>query len=393
MIEVIKEKVEQSVEILKEKDIDLWITFVRETSLTPDPILSYILDGAVVWKSAFIITSSGKKIAIVGSLDAEEIERKGIYEVVGYVKSIREPLLKILEKENPNKIAINFSSNAPLADGLTKGMYDTLLEILGEKFTKRLVSSEDIINSLVGRKTKKEVELIKNAIDETLKIFEKTSSFIKPGVSEIEIAEFMKEETKKLGADFAWEETHCPSVFTGPQKGGAHSGPTRRLVEKGHVLNIDFGIKLNGYVSDLQRTWYVMRDEENEVPKEVQHAWKTLIEAVELSYSSLKPGVTGYEIDKIAREHIVKNGYPEYPHALGHQVGRTAHDGMALLAPSWERYGNTPFIPLEEGMVFTIEPRISVKGYGVVTVEDIVLITKNGAEFLSEPQREVWIIK
>ncbi len=393
MIEVIKEKVNQAVEILKEKNIDIWITFVRETSLTPDPILNYILNGGVVWKSAFVITKSGKKIAIVGSLDAEEIERKGIYEVITYIKSIREPLLSLIEDIDPKSIAINYSLSSPISDGLTKGMYDSLLGLLGEKYSKRLISSEEIIGSLIGRKTKKEIELIRSAINETLKIFEKTSKFIKPGISEKEIASYMKTETLKLGAGFAWDETHCPSVFTGPQKGGAHSGPTDRKVERGHVLNIDFGINLNGYVSDLQRTWYVLKENETDAPQPVKKAWKVLIEAVEIAVKKIKPGVKGIEIDSAAREHIIKNGFPEYPHALGHQVGRTAHDGMALLAPSWERYGITPFIPLEEGMVFTIEPRIPVEGYGVVTVEDIVLIKNSGAEFLSMPQKELWFIK
>ena len=66
----------------------------------------------------------------------------------------------------------------------------------------------------------------------------------------------------------AWEINYCPSVFTGPQESGAHSGPTDRIIEKGHVLNIDFGIKLNGYCSDLQRTWYFLKDGETEAPVE-----------------------------------------------------------------------------------------------------------------------------
>ena len=73
--------------------------------------------------------------------------------------------------------------------------------------------------------------------------------------------------------------------------------------------------------------------------------------------------------------------------------GRDAHDGGALLAPEWERYGNLPFIPLEMDQVFTIEPRIYIKDFGVATVEEMVVITSGGAEYLSQPQKELLLVK
>jgi Xaa-Pro aminopeptidase len=85
-------------------------------------------------------------------------------------------------------------------------------------------------------------------------------------------------------------------------------------------------------------------------------------------------------------------GYDEYPHATGHQVGRNAHDGGSLLAPCWERYGNLPYLPIEEGMVFTIEPRINLKNYGIMSIEEIVHV-KEKAIFLSKPQEELFLIK
>ncbi len=74
-------------------------------------------------------------------------------------------------------------------------------------------------------------------------------------------------------------------------------------------------------------------------------------------------------------------------------MGRTAHDGSALLAPAWERYGKLPYIELEEGQIFTIEPRLYLKEHGVVTIEEMVVITSAGARWLSEPQKEIYIIK
>ncbi|MCP2521083.1 M24 family metallopeptidase, partial [SCandidatus Aminicenantes bacterium Aminicenantia_JdfR_composite] len=187
-------------------------------------------------------------------------------------------------------------------------------------------------------------------------------------------------------------ERTCPGVFAGPQKVGAHSSPTDKKIKRGFLVNIDFGLKFNGYASDLQRTWYVLREKEREAPQEVIEAFNTIKEAIEITVKNLRPGIKGYEADKVCREYIVSKGYEEYPHATGHQIGRNAHDGGVLLGPCWERYGNLPYLTIEEGMVFTIEPRINLKNYGVMSIEEIVYIREKGAEFLSRPQKELFLI-
>jgi Xaa-Pro aminopeptidase len=230
------------------------------------------------------------------------------------------------------------------------------------------------------------------AIEHTLDIIGLASSFIAPGKTEKEIAEFMIHEVEKRNLEFAWEKSHCPAVFTGPETAGAHYKPTDRKVEPGHVLNMDFGVKYEDYCSDMQRTFYILEKGKSQAPPEVQKGFDTIVEAIELARRAIKPGIQGVEIDKTAREHIVSKGYDEFPHGLGHQVGRFAHDGTALLGPPWEKYAQKPFQPLEEGMVFTIEPRLKVPGRGVVTIEEMVVITKDGAEFLAEPQKELILI-
>lgn len=393
--EILKEKIDQAVKILDEKGIDMWMIFVRESSIIHDPSIDMVVGGNYTWQSAFIINRDGETAAIVGSLEEDNIKRTGNFQnIITYVKSIREVLNEYLKKKNPAQIAINYSKNSVLADGITHGMYNILKEHLnGSGFEDKLVSSEEIISALRGRKSPTELAIMKEAITETLKIFNETGQFIKPGVTELEIANFMKQKVVERGFGLAWEDDHCPAVFTGPEAGGAHSGPTDTKVQKGHIVNIDFGIEYKGYCSDLQRMWYVLKDDEKEAPAEVQKGFEIIRDAIQKVADQLKPGVAGCDMDDIARNYITDLGYEEYPHGLGHQVGRNVHDGGAGLFPRWERYGDTPFMKVEEGQIFTIEPRLPVKDYGTSTLEEEVVVTKNGCEFISPPQKELMLIK
>jgi Xaa-Pro aminopeptidase len=156
---------------------------------------------------------------------------------------------------------------------------------------------------------------------------------------------------------------------------------------------MDFGVKVNHYCSDMQRTFYILGEGEKDAPADVRKGFETIVRVVESSKRAMKPGVQGIEIDAIARKILVESGYQEFPHALGHQVGRFAHDGTALLGPKWDKYAHKPFQPLEEGMVFTIEPRLTVPGRGVVTIEEMVVVTKDGADWLTAPQTELLLIR
>jgi Xaa-Pro aminopeptidase len=257
----------------------------------------------------------------------------------------------------------------------------------------RIISAEKIVSALRQRKTETEIQSIKTAISHTLDIFNKVSDYIKPGRTEKDIAAFMKTQVKEKGLELAWEETVCPAVFTGPAEAQAHYAPLDRKVQKGHILNMDFGVKVNGYCSDLQRTFYILNDDETSAPADVMQGFNTIVHSIEKAKQAIKPGVLGKEIDAVARDIVTQAGYEEFPHALGHQVGRFSHDGTALLGPAWEKYMQKPFQILEKNMVFTIEPRLTVKDRGVATIEEMILVTDCGAEWLSVPQKELILIR
>jgi Xaa-Pro aminopeptidase len=388
---LIKEKLRQAAGLLKEFGLDGWLTFTRESEINGDPTLVFLAPGPVTWHSAFIVSADGRTRAIVGLYDQKGIEDTGAYDrVVGYVTGIKEPLLEYLRELNPKTIAVNYSKGSEICDGLTHGMYLTLTEMLAEAgFADRLVSAEKIVSALRERKSAGEIGAMRAAVRATLEIFSAVAGFIAPGKTEKEIADFMAAEVERRKLSLAWGRATCPAVFTGPDTAQAHYSPTGRPVERGHVLNMDFGVKVDGYCSDLQRTFYILRENETAAPEDVAKGFRTILRAVEESRRAMKPGVFGFEIDAVARSIVVGAGYAEFPHALGHQVGRFAHDGTAILGPKWEKYAQKPFQRLEEGMVFTLEPRLTVAGKGVVTIEEMVVVTRDGAEFLGPPQTEL----
>jgi len=392
---LIQEKVKQAAALLKEFGVDCWITFTRESEICGDPTLVFLAPGPVTWHSAFIISADGRTRAIVGLYDQKGIEETGAYDkVVGFVTGIKEPLLECLKELDPRTIAVNYSQASEICDGLTHGMYLTLLELLAEAgMAERLMSAERIVSALRERKSAAEIGWVKQAVRATEEIFDLVGRFIAPGKTESEIAAFMLAEAERRGLPTAWGRATCPAVFSGPDTAQAHYSPTGRTVEPGHVLNMDFGVKVGGYCSDMQRMFYILAPGETAAPEDVMKGFRTIVRAVEESKAAMKPGVTGYEIDAVARSIIVEAGYAEFPHALGHQVGRFAHDGTALLGPAWEKYSQKPFRKLEEGMVFTIEPRLTVPGRGVVTIEEMVVVTRDGAEWLGRPQREIILVR
>jgi Xaa-Pro aminopeptidase len=395
-VSLIQEKVNQAIQILGEQGTDMWLTFVRETSGVRDPALDFLIGGSdLTWPSALILTRKGESIAIIGNLEKEAIQRLGVFaEIIGYDAAVSGLLRETIARLNPGQIAVNTSRNNVHADGLTHAMHGFLLEYLaGTPYTDRLISAEPIINSLRGRKTPEEQARIRKAIEIGEEIYKKTFAFVRVGMTEMEVAEHMHSLMKEYGVDFAWPRENNPAVNSGPDSPVGHNGPTGIKIEPGHLIHFDFGVKYEGYCSDIQRVCYVLREGETVAPAEVQRGFLTVRMAIEKSREAMRAGVTGNSIDVISREIVTDSGYPEYPYALGHQLGRVAHDGGALLGPLWEKYGDSPNQSLEVGQVFTLEPGLPVAGYGYIGLEEDVVMTPEGAEYFCEPQREIVLLK
>jgi Xaa-Pro aminopeptidase len=393
---LLQEKSKQALEILKETDIGLWLTFVRETSGVRDPVLDFLIGPSdLTWDSALIFTKSGERIAIIGNLEKEAIAGLGIFDtLLGYDEGIRSLLRDTISRIDPDEVAVNTSHNNVQADGLTHAMYEMLLgHLSGTPYADRLISAEPIINALRGRKTQTEVERIRKAVEITDEIYRKTFDHVRVGMTEKEVAAYMHAQMTEAGVGYAWPRESNPAVNSGPESPVGHSGPTDIQIQPGHILHWDFGVKYEEYCSDIQRVAYILREGETDAPPEVQRGFETVRRAIEEARAAMKPGVTGGEIDTIARKIVTDAGYPEFKHALGHQLGRVAHDGGALLGPLWEKYGDSPKLKLEVGQVYTIEPSLTVPGYGVIGLEEDVVMTDAGAEYLGKAQKELVLLK
>jgi Xaa-Pro aminopeptidase len=385
-------KVQQAIEILNEKDIDLWLTFVRETSVNPDPVLPLIYgDDSITRRSFLLIHKSGETIAIIARIDADTARNNGAYQqVLVSDASISDLLLSTLDRLDPQSIAINTSQSDVLADGLSVGLYQILLSLLKETpYKDRLVSAEAVIGALNGRKIPHEIERIRDAVAETEAIYQVTYDFLKPGKTEIDVADFMHQQIKDRGLDVAWTYEGCPAVNSGPDSPVGHAAPGSIQLERGHIVHFDFGVKKNDFCSDIQRVVYLLKPGESQAPQAVQFGFDTVRKAVEAARSVMRPGVTGFEVDKAARQVILEAGFPEYKYATGHQLGRHAHDGGGILGPDWEVYTGLVHTPLEAGQVYTIEPGLAVPGYGYIGLEEDVVVTENGAVYLGEPQQAI----
>jgi Xaa-Pro aminopeptidase len=390
---LVQEKLEQAVGTLLEQDVDLWLTFVRETMLTKDPCLDLIAGTYSAWTGAFIVSATGERVAIVGRFDAPAVEQTGGYDVIGYDESIKPALRETVERLAPRSIALNYSQSDPAADGLTHGLWLELQEAFAETpFADRFVSSGPIVNALRGRKSPAEVERIRDAARETEEIFDVVTDALQPGLSELEIADVVHGEVAQRGLGYAWGRDHCPAVNAGPDKEVGHAPPGELSTRPGELLHLDFGVTRAEYTSDLQRVWYFLDEGEVAPPEEVRRAWDALWASLDAGAAVLRPGVAGWEVDAAARSTLVAAGYPEPMHALGHQLGRSAHDGGTTLAPRWDRYGSSPLGLVEEGNVFTLEYGTAVPGRGYIGLEEDVLVTAEGIEWLSTPQREPWLV-
>jgi Xaa-Pro aminopeptidase len=183
---------------------------------------------------------------------------------------------------------------------------------------------------------------------------------------------------RKLGAEAA---AFDPIVGSGPRGALPHAIPGERRVQVGDFIVIDMGCVYQGYCSDLTRTLVVGKPDAKQL-----EIYNTVLKAQLAALEALRPGLTGKEVDTIAREIIKEAGYDRnFGHSLGHGVGLEIHE-----EPRLSQYNEEPLAP---GVVVTVEPGIYLPGWGGVRIEDLVVVTDEGCDILTNMTKELIVIE
>ena len=193
--------------------------------------------------------------------------------------------------------------------------------------------------------------------------------FIKPGVTELDIAAEIEYYMKKHGSYHTAFDT---IVVSGIRSAMPHGTPSEKKLQTGDPVTLDFGAVYRSYCADITRTVFVGKPND-----EMKKIYNLVLEAQTKTVDFVKAGLTGIEVDAYAREIITSNGYGDYfVHGLGHGVGLQVHE-----APSLSKRGT---VPITENSVVTVEPGIYVGNVGGVRIEDSVIVNKTGVEILTK---------
>ena len=388
-MDIVKQKISQATGILRELNIDAWLVFVRETMMMADPVMPLVVGRHAVWQSFFIYSRKGDAIAVVGNFDRELFTQGGRFtEVVCFTESARTAIREVIARLDPATIAVNYSLDNPAADGLTHGMYLLLQDYLtGTPYAQRLVSAQELCARLRSRKAPDEINLIARAAETACDAWAEAVGSISTGMTEKQIAAVVDDCIARRGG----ANSFTTIVNAGDKSAPGHGMPSDAVLTPGDLLHVDFGVRLNDYCSDLQRLIYFRKPGESALPSELDRAFNLVNSIISETAKIARPGAPGWEIDAVARKMLVEDGYPEYQHALGHQLGRDAHDGGAIIGPRWDRYGSTTSMALEAGNAFTLELEIMLPGIGCVGLEEDVVITEQGTRFLCPRQEKLMV--
>jgi len=242
---------------------------------------------------------------------------------------------------------------------------------------KGLTPASHILREMRAVKDATEIQIIREAVRITDQAFAGILKQIKPGKTEEEIAVELEFSLRRRGAS---GRSFDYIVASGPRGALPHGTASTKRIAEGEMLTLDFGALYQWYCSDFTRTVMVGRPDSKQ--KEI---YQIVLEAQLAAIAAIKPGISGREVDAVARGLITKAGYGEYfGHGLGHSLGLEIHE-----SPRFNTREDKLMVP---GMVMTVEPGIYLPGWGGIRIEDVVLVTNTGVEVLTQAPKQCIII-
>ncbi|MBW4966319.1 aminopeptidase P family protein [Pseudoalteromonas sp. CR1] len=400
--EIRKQRINQLLpNALKAANVDAWLIVCRENN--NDPLADHIGCENAGSPAAYLFyfnKGTFHSVAYSPSSEAKALDELNIHEkVISVPRSVSalKYAAEFIKKQPFERIAINVSDLNAQADGLSHSQYKQLASLLGAKQTAKLVSSEEVVYQWLSIKLPAEVEIMKEAAMLSAKWQLEAYKTIVPGkTTDADVAKFLKAKMKARGVTDAWAADQNPNVNSGPDRGHSHS--TNKMIMPGDVIQIDFGVKLyNRWVSDIQRFAYVLKEGESSAPANIQQYWINARDSGFAAFNAMKPGVKGIDVDQAQTVLMNKYNSEPVPWSTGHPVGYVAHDtGPNLGGSRSAQVRPAAHRKLKEGMVFAFDGFFSWPlnntEFKTISVEEMAVITKNGAEYLIPPQQNLVLV-
>lgn len=385
---------------LKSANVDAWLVICRENN--NDPLADHVGGENAGGTAAFLFYNDKEgfhSLVFSPSGEATALDELDIHDEVVPVErgtSAVKMVVDFIKEKNFENIAVNSSTSNSIADGLTYTQRIELENFLGDDKDK-LVSSTEVVYEWLSIKLPEEVEILTKAAQLTADFQLEAYKQVLPGVStDADIANFLKQKMTEYGVKDGWAPDQNPNVNSGPDRG--HSHATDKIIMPGDVIQIDFGIKLyDRWVSDIQRFAYVLKDGETVAPKDIQYYWESSKAGSRAALAAMKPGVKGVDVDRAQRVLMTAAKSEYVMWSTGHPVGYVAHDVGPNLGGSQTSHV-TPAAQkeLKEGMTFAFDGFHAWKRADgtekTISVEEMTVVTKDGARYLTEPQEELILI-
>ncbi len=387
-----REKIRQLESLLQAENIDALLILSREGG---DKILSFLTGVDTADLTAVFFTKEGEHIAITSIPDEKKYLESGIFaRVLAYDKRLSEHFPRVFDRINPKRLALNISENDAISDQLSLGLYHMLEGLTGQsRLSKIEVSSERIIRELRSIKTEAEIARLREAIEITTDIYDEVFTRVRLGMTEKEIGDIFVDCMKKRNVCNGLGEPYSYPIICIVRCGLAHRGPGDNATRPGDILIMDFSVRYQGYVSDIARTAYFLKEGETQPPQDIRHAFHTAYQAITAAVDCIGEGKRGWEVDAAGRKVVENGGFPTVRHSVGHPIGIECHDSGTALSPfkGDEKAPCNRRIKCNE--VYAIEPTvIQDGGLPCMLVEENVLITPQGPEILSRRQAELYLI-
>ena len=395
--EILHKRFERAIDALRRHDIDAWVICGKETSVLGEPAFLFLMPVEVSNRTTVIVTKNGERICIGSRMEMEEWDASGLFtktliypDLPGYEAAITEEINKRLPMR---RIALNAFTTDPSADGLSHSDFLMLSRCFEQAgFNGELAPSALIMKQVRGRKSNEEVEGIRRAVLAAMRVYEEARQKIRVGMSGMDVQRLFQGIIDQKGYDYSWHKPGNPYVSVGTRSSYLCKRPPEDVyIEPGDLVNVDLGIRVDGFASDNQRSFYAPRPGETEPPEEVRRAFTTIQHINAEVCRAMRAGMESDDLTPIGDRIMIDCGYPEgYKSGFGHEIHLFAHHG-GISAGKGLRRQEVDSI-LEENMTFTLEPAI-LTSHGRLCQEEVVRVGVNSGEMLSIPQKEVWIIQ